>query len=63
MRLCDELQHSTSVSEPLWTALAAEWSDAARLELLMLTSYYRMISTLTNTLELPLEGYAARFPH
>jgi alkylhydroperoxidase family enzyme len=62
LRLCDELQHSTTVTEALWNELAAEWSESARLELLMLACQYRMISTLTNALQMPLEGYAARFP-
>lgn len=62
LRLCDELQGTTTVSDALWTAIASEWSEPARLELLMLTSYYRMISVLTNTLQMPLEAYGARFP-
>ncbi len=28
----------------------------------MLAGFYRMVSYLTNTLRLPLESYAARFP-
>jgi alkylhydroperoxidase family enzyme len=62
LRLCDELHGATTVSDALWAELATHWSDAARLELLMLTSYYRMISVLTNTLQMPLEAYGARFP-
>ena len=62
LRLCDELQEGTTVSDALWTALSAHWSEEARLELLMLVGFYRLVSTLTNTLQLPLESYAARFP-
>jgi len=62
VRLCDELQRGTAVSDALWNELSREWSEPARLELLLLTSYYRMISVLTNTLQLPLEPFAARFP-
>ncbi|HTU58208.1 MAG TPA: carboxymuconolactone decarboxylase family protein [Polyangiales bacterium] len=62
VRLCDELQRGTTVSDALWTELCAQWSDAARLELLMLVGFYRLVSTLTNTLQMPLEAYAARFP-
>jgi len=61
LRLCDELQQGTTVSDPLWAELSAQWSDEARLELLMLVGFYRLVSTLTNTLQLPLEAYAARF--
>lgn len=62
LRLCDELSQGTRVSEPLWAELTAHWSEPARIELLMLTSYYRMICVLTNSLQLPLETFAARFP-
>jgi alkylhydroperoxidase family enzyme len=62
VRLCDELQHGTTVSDALWSELSSAWSDAARLELLMLVGFYRMVSVLTNTLQLPLESYGARFP-
>jgi alkylhydroperoxidase family enzyme len=62
LRLCDALQVGTTVSDELWSALAGHWSELARLELLLLASYYRMISTLTNALQLPLEAYGARFP-
>lgn len=62
LRLCDELQQSTAVSDALWDELAAHWSDPARLELLLLASHYRMISVLTNSLKMPLEPFSARFP-
>lgn len=62
LRLCDELHHGTTVSDALWSELAANWSEEARLELLMLVGFYRLVSTLTNSLQMPLESYAARFP-
>ena len=52
LRLCDEL----------WSALAAELTHEALLELLLLTGVYRTVSVLTNTLRMPLETFAARFP-
>jgi alkylhydroperoxidase/carboxymuconolactone decarboxylase family protein YurZ len=61
LRLCDELVRGTRVSDALWSELAAAFSDEARLELLLLASFYRTISTLTNTLDLALERGAARF--
>lgn len=60
--LCDELCDGAEVSAPLWSALAGEYSPEALLELLLLAGYYRTISTLTNTLQMPLEEFAARFP-
>lgn len=62
LRLCDELCRSTQLSDALWNELAEEWSEPARLELLLLASFYRTISVLTNSLQLPLEDFAARFP-
>jgi alkylhydroperoxidase family enzyme len=62
LSLCDELQSGTTVSDRLWTEAAAEWSNEALLEILLLIGFYRTISILTNTLRMPLEGFAARFP-
>lgn len=62
LRLCDELQAGTTVSDRLWDELSAQWSEEARLELLMLVGFYRTVSVLTNALQMPLEPYGARFP-
>ncbi|MET0388300.1 MAG: carboxymuconolactone decarboxylase family protein [Polyangiales bacterium] len=62
LRLCDELAVGTQVSDGLWAELAAVYSEEALLELLLLNGFYRTISILTNTLQMPLETYAARFP-
>ena len=62
LRLCDELSTGTEATEPLWTALAAEFTAEALLEFLLLIGFYRTISILTNTLHMPLESWAARFP-
>jgi alkylhydroperoxidase family enzyme len=62
LRLCDELRVDTTVSDALWTDLSASFSEEAILELILLTGFYRTISVLTNTLQMPLEDFAARFP-
>jgi alkylhydroperoxidase family enzyme len=62
IELCDALQTSSEVEDRLWQALSSEFSEMARLELLLLIGFYRTISTLTNTLRMPLESFAARFP-
>jgi alkylhydroperoxidase family enzyme len=62
IRLADALAASTRVDASLWQSLRAEFSEAALLELLLLTGFYRTVSTLTNSLELALEDNAARFP-
>ena len=60
--LCDELHETATVSEALWKALRAHYSEEAMLELVMLAGLYRMVSYLTNAVALPLESYSARFP-
>ena len=62
LALCDELTRGTKLSDALWRKLAQEFSDEARIELLLLAGFYRLTSVLTNTLELPLESFGARFP-
>lgn len=62
LNLCDELHHTSSVSNELWALLRDKHSEGALLELLMLAGQYRMVSYLTNALALPLEPDAARFP-
>lgn len=62
LSLCDALRDDTEVDDALWNALAQEFTPEALLELLLLVGFYRTISVLTNTLRLPLETFAARFP-
>jgi alkylhydroperoxidase family enzyme len=50
------------VSDALYRELEAAYSAEAVLELILLNGLYRTISVLTNTLQMPLESYAARFP-
>jgi hypothetical protein len=42
--------------------LRARFGVEAMIELLMLAGFYRTVSYLTNSLRLPLEANAARFP-
>lgn len=62
LAMSDELSVGTKLSEALWRELVALFSEEARLELLLLAGFYRLTSVLTNTLELPLEPFGARFP-
>ena len=62
LAMCDELSAGTKLSDALWRKLVQAFSDEARLELLLLAGFYRLTSVLTNTLELPLESFGARFP-
>jgi alkylhydroperoxidase family enzyme len=62
LQLCDELHHTATVSEGLWTALRLHHTEPAMLELLMLAGFYRTVSYLCNATGLPLEPDAVPFP-
>ena len=62
IRMCDSLHRDASVTDELWNALRAHFSEEAILELLLLSGHYRTVSYLTNVLRLPLEPYSATFP-
>jgi alkylhydroperoxidase family enzyme len=62
IRFCDALHAACDIDDDLWTRLRASFSEEALLELLLLAGFYRTVSYLTNTLRLPPEPYAARFP-
>jgi 4-carboxymuconolactone decarboxylase len=62
VRLVDELHATSDVSDPLWAELAAVWTPAQLLELLMLAGWYRAIAYVCNATRLPPETWAARFP-
>ncbi len=62
LRLCDALHREVDVDDTLWTALRAQFSEEAVIELLMLAGYYRTVAYLVKGLRLPLEPQAARFP-
>jgi alkylhydroperoxidase family enzyme len=62
IRLCDSLHEDCTVEDALWAELAADHCDEALLELLMLAGTYRTVSYLVNSLRLPPEPGASRFP-
>jgi alkylhydroperoxidase family enzyme len=62
IRLCDSLHGDCTVGDVLWAELTAHHSDEAMLELLMLAGAYRTVSYLVNSLRLPPEPGARRFP-
>lgn len=62
LRLCDALQATCDIEDGLWALLRAHFTENALIELLLLAGFYRTVSYLTNTLRLPLEPFAARFP-
>jgi alkylhydroperoxidase family enzyme len=63
IRLADELHDSCGISDELWHALRAAFSDEAILELMAMAGYYRTVGYLANGLRLPLEPNVGRpFP-
>ena len=60
--LVDDLVDRRTIAPATWTELAAHFDEAQILEAIALVGYYHTISFLCLGLELPLEGYAARFP-
>ncbi len=58
----DALHHRSTLSEAEFAALKAHYDEAKILEIIQLCGFYRTVSYLANTLALPLEETAARFP-
>jgi alkylhydroperoxidase family enzyme len=62
IRLCDKLHRDCDIDDELWSALRADFSENAIIELLLLAGFYRTVSYLTNGLRLPAESAGVRFP-
>lgn len=58
----DALHDHATLSEAEFKALSADYDEAQVIEMIMLCGFYRTVSYLANTLALPLEENAARFP-
>jgi 4-carboxymuconolactone decarboxylase len=62
VRLVDELHDTATVSDELWAALAAEWSEPQLLELVVCAGWYRLIAQVVNAARIELEPWGERFP-
>ena len=58
----DALHARATLSDGEFASLAAHYSEAQILEIMLLCGFYRTVSYLANGLKLPLEDTAARFP-
>jgi alkylhydroperoxidase family enzyme len=58
----DALHDRATLTEAEFKALSSHYDEAQILEIIMLCGFYRTVSYLANTLALPLEETAARFP-
>jgi alkylhydroperoxidase family enzyme len=62
LRLVDAIDGTTRVDDRLWHEAVAAFGELACLEIILLCGFYRTVSLITNTLEIPGEPGAARFP-
>jgi alkylhydroperoxidase family enzyme len=62
IRACDLLQATADLTDEAWQDLRQHVSEMAIVEIVMLAGFYRTVSYLTNSLRLPLEPFAVRFP-
>jgi alkylhydroperoxidase family enzyme len=60
--LADELYDGNTVSDATWARLAARWSEAQLIELLMLAGVYWMVSGFLNSTGVELEPGAPGWP-
>lgn len=58
----DDLVDRHTIAPAVWTGLTTHFDETQILEVIALVGYYHTISFLCRALDLPLEGYAARFP-
>lgn len=58
----DDLIDRHTIAPAVWTGLTSHFDETQILEVIALVGYYHTISFLCRALDLPLEGYAARFP-
>ena len=62
IRACDELHATADLSDEAWGDLRRHMTEMAVVEVVMLAGFYRTVSYLTNSLRLPHEAFAKRFP-
>ena len=62
VRLVDELHDTGTVSDALWSKLAAEWQPPELVELVATVGFYHLVSFTANALGVELEDYGERFP-
>ena len=58
----DALHHHSTLGEAEFAALKAHYDETKIVEIIQLCGFYRTVSYLANSLALPLEPNAARFP-
>jgi 4-carboxymuconolactone decarboxylase len=62
IKLVDELHETATLSYEVWMQLAAGWSTAQILEVIVIVGWYHLISFVANAVHVEQEPWAARFP-
>ena len=62
VRLVDELHYGACISDALWRELAAHFTPAQLLEVLVLAGWYHVIAFVANGAGVEREAWARRFP-
>lgn len=62
VRAVDELHHHSTVSDATWHGLAAHWPPDQIVELILSSGFYHMAAFFLNSVAVPLEEGAQRFP-
>lgn len=62
VRAVDELHHHSTVSDSTWQQLQALWPPAQIVELILAAGFYHMAAFFLNSMAVPLEDGAQRFP-
>ena len=62
LRAVDELCDTHTLSDAAWEALSDELSGTQILELVVLVGWYAALCLMINTVQVPLESFALRYP-
>jgi 4-carboxymuconolactone decarboxylase len=62
IRLADEVHGDADISDALWASLSETWSEEELMELVVIASWYRVISTCVNAVRPDLEPWTIGFP-
>ena len=62
VRMVDELHAHSTIGDDTWSQLRCHWPDPQIVELVMASSFYHMAAFFLNSMAVPLEEGARRFP-
>jgi 4-carboxymuconolactone decarboxylase len=62
VQMADELHDTATISDALWSKLAAQWTASQLIELCVIVGWYHLISFVANAARVQHEEWAASFP-